>query len=257
MHLSHDKRKTEALEEYVERCWHQVMNIVKNTYGQDNFVFFAHSTVFQSRTGKAIDIKSIQDIQQKFLERKSISTSDPIVTIGHLAVYTKEGKYISHRPQLDQSKAINVSQNEVIRLDVVKSIAEKQQASTYVMILNKACFPNVTLENVSNVIKKYGWKAQEEGQEGSEEDNCATAIHKIFTGKKIRKIMNPIETLHFIARFAINNFDLTTKEKNDMMNIMLDSGLSRNLTEIVQHEEEYKDGFIVADEEISLATKKI
>lgn len=67
--------------------------------------------------------------------------------------------------------------------------------------------------------------------------------------------MNPIQTLKFVIEFAVNKVDLTRKEKNVIMNSMLDAGLSRRLIEVAQHEEEYKNRFTVADEEISPPTK--
>lgn len=256
MHLTHDKKETETSDEYLERCYKHLMDIIQK-YGGDNFVFFAYSTVFSSRTEETIDEKSIKSVEQKFLDGRNISTSDPMVTPGHLSVYTKEGHYISHHPQFEQPNAKKMSQHEAIRYDVAKSILEKQQTSTYIVVINKSYFPNITLENINKIIKKYDWAAKGElGQGSGERDNCSTAIQKAFTGNKIRKIMNPVQTLYFVVRYAVHNIDLTKIEMNDMMNIMLDSGLARDLSEIARHEEKYKGGFTMVDEDISSPTKR-
>lgn len=239
LHFTHDQAVNETKTDYTKRCYNQVCDII-DRYGQNNFVFFGYSTVFQSQTEQFISIKSVQDLEQKFLNNHNILTSDLMVTAGHIAVYTKEGNYISHRPSFTKLEKTYVSQDDVVYKDVEESIKEKQQVSTYIVVLSRYCFPNITLDSAKHIIKKYGWAASDKSEGVIEQDNCATAIQKVFAKVKRREIMNPIQTLNFIVKIGMKSLDLTYSEENILLNSMLDSGLNRRLVEVARHEAEYK-----------------
>lgn len=172
-------------------------------------------------------------------------------------MYTNEENYISHSPKYDQSKLIQVSQDEIVRYDVAKFILENQRASTYVALLNKVCFDPVSFKDITSSIKKYSWDAKGElGNSDDESDNCATAIQKFLLNVKRREYMNPVQTLRSLIETAIDNVALTEDEKRDILIALEDSGLARNFTQIEQDEEKYRNKFDVDEPQRSPNPKR-
>ncbi|CAM4394989.1 MAG: hypothetical protein LEGION0398_MBIBDBAK_01177 [Legionellaceae bacterium] len=254
MHLTHDKKENESKVDYIERCTKKINDIIQS-YGDNYYVFFAYGTVFSPRKDFEFNEESITNLKEKLINNRPISTKDPMVTEGHIAVYTKEGNCISHRPETDHSKNEKIDQNKVIGIDIQKSYSQNQKTSTYIAVLNKNCFKPIVFENLNKTIKPYGITANDDNFEKAEHDNCATAIQKVFLNMKNRSIMNPIQTLRTVIQETMdaNNNNLTVEKKNDMMIKMEDSGLTRDLTEVSMDEQKYSKIF---NEEMSMDFKK-
>lgn len=226
MLLTHDKNKDEFDNEYANRC----IRFIKENIHPGFFTFFAYGTVINTS-----DKQRVEKVKRAFINGSSINQEDSRIIIpGHIAAYTENRGFISHQPNIRK----NITQEEILAIDVKKSIKENQKTSTYIVVLSEKCFQHSAMENKLSLIKKYGWAAKDESSLNSEEDNCATAIQKCFLLKKNRNTMNPIETLAILVNVGSKHL-LNSEQENNVMALLEKSGLSRNLHEVGEYEQRW------------------
>lgn len=236
IHLTHDQKPNESDKAYNERSYKQFYEYVEQE-GGEHFIFLVTSTVFTNP-----DEEFVNKLREKFRDGVSISTEEiKYIIPGHIAVYTKEGDYISHQ-RYPKNFPLH-SQQHVAQHDVASSVSYKsnQLACTYIVSIKKEIFPDLNLNDAKKIIKDYGVTARGEMNAPDERDNCATAIQKACLKVKIREIMNPLLTMHYILDKVKNKLDLNEVETDSFHKIMLKSGLNRSLLETAKDEYYYKN----------------